>query len=784
MATSPRSADEGCLPDALLARFRLMVSWSRSWVAAATVLASLTGRVCAQTALPAVDVIGQTPLPGSDIARDKSPGDGRTLSAPDFDGTKSWSLPDTLLLRVPGVTLNDVTGNPFQPDLQYRGFVASPVLGTPQGLAIYQNGVRVNEVFGDIVNWDFIPQQAIDRANIVSNNPVFGLNALGGALALTMKNGFGYHGAEAELRGGFFGRRAGTVQAGGQQGAVSGYITADALDDDGWRDHSPSRLRRVYADIGARTDASEFHLNFTGAANEFGAAAATPIELLNQRWQSVFTTPQTTRNELAFWVANGKSQLSDALTLEGNLYLRNFRQRHVDGNTAEFGNCAPANGFLCIGDDLLTASGGAPIAALAPGAVPGSLDRTATSAQSFGGTLQATATGQWMGHGNRLVVGSSVDRGNARFMASSEVGTIGSDLFVTGTGVTISSPDAGIAPVDLISTTTYTGIYATDTFDVTSALAVTAGGRFNVAQIRLDDQLGGGLDGSHQFSRFNPVIGATYRIQPSLVAYAGYSEANRAPTPTELGCADPAHPCLLDNFLTSDPALKQVVARTIETGLRGEAAAPFGRLTFALGLFRTDTADDIISVASPIPGRGFFQNAGTTRRQGAEASASYRASPWVLTAGYSYVDATFRDALTLSSPNNPAAIDGLIAVTPGDRIPLVPLHRLKGSIEYAANPQWTLAADLVAVGSQYLQGDASNQNPKIPAYWTVNLRTSYQVSPRVELFGLLQNAFNQRYYTYGTFFDPALIPSLNLSDPRTLVPGAPLAAYAGLRARW
>ena len=121
---------------------------------------------------------------------------------------------------------------------------------------------------------------------------------------------------------------------------------------------------------------------------------------------------------------------------------------------------------------------------------------------------------------------------------------------------------------------------------------------------------------------------------------------------------------------------------------------------------------------------------------------------------------------------------------PGDRIPLVPLHRLKGTVEYAASPQWTLAADLVAVGSQYLQGDASNQNPKIPAYWTVNLRTSYQVSPGVELFGLLQNAFNQRYYTYGTFFDPTLIPGLNLSDPRTLVPGAPLAAYAGLRARW
>ena len=181
---------------------------------------------------------------------------------------------------LPGVALSDQTGNQFQLDLNYRGFIASPVIGTPQGLAVYQNGVRINEVFGDIVNWDLIPQNAINRLTLVPSNPVYGLNAIGGALSFEMKNGFTYHGVEGEVSGGSYGRIGTSVQAGGQVGNLSGYITADAIDDAGWRKSSPSSLRRVYADLGARGDQTEFHVTFTGADNNFGAAAATPVQML------------------------------------------------------------------------------------------------------------------------------------------------------------------------------------------------------------------------------------------------------------------------------------------------------------------------------------------------------------------------------------------------------------------------------------------------------------------------------------------------------------------------
>jgi iron complex outermembrane receptor protein len=159
----------------------------------------------------------------------------QTVPASAFEYAKSPDLLQSLVQSLPGVSLGDQTGNQFQLDINYRGFSASPVIGTPQGIAVYQNGVRINEVFGDVVNWDLIPQNAISRLTLVPSNPVYGLNAIGGALSFEMKNGFTYHGVEGEVSGGSYGRIGTSVQAGGQVGNLSGYITADAINDAGWR---------------------------------------------------------------------------------------------------------------------------------------------------------------------------------------------------------------------------------------------------------------------------------------------------------------------------------------------------------------------------------------------------------------------------------------------------------------------------------------------------------------------------------------------------------------------
>ena len=181
----------------------------------------------------------QPTQPGA-VDRDKIPSNVQVLSAPDFSHAVTPDLLQAMERGIPGVALSDQTGNQFQLDLNYRGFIASPVIGTPQGLAVYQNGVRINEVFGDIVNWDFIPENAISRMTLMPSNPVFGLNAIGGALSLEMKNGFTYQGVQGEVNGGSYGRIGTSVQAGGQVGSLSGYIAADAIDDAGWRTDSAS----------------------------------------------------------------------------------------------------------------------------------------------------------------------------------------------------------------------------------------------------------------------------------------------------------------------------------------------------------------------------------------------------------------------------------------------------------------------------------------------------------------------------------------------------------------
>ena len=140
--------------------------------------------------LPRVFVYPTTPISGAGIDPDKVAASVNVVDANQIKQTGSLNVTDALQQHVPGIIVNEVAGNPFQPDVQFRGFVASPVAGTPQGLAVYQNGVRVNEAFGDTVNWDLIPTAAIQSVTVVTNNPAFGLNALGGAVNVQMKNGF------------------------------------------------------------------------------------------------------------------------------------------------------------------------------------------------------------------------------------------------------------------------------------------------------------------------------------------------------------------------------------------------------------------------------------------------------------------------------------------------------------------------------------------------------------------------------------------------------------------
>jgi outer membrane receptor protein involved in Fe transport len=734
-----------------------------------------------------------TPLPGPTAGTDvdKVPSSISVVDSKQIERTGSLNVTDALQQYVPSITVNEVSGNPFQPSIQFRGFDASPVAGTPQGLAVYQNGVRINEAFGDTINWDLIPTTAIRSVAVVTNNPAFGLNALGGAVNVQMKDGFSYHGAEINTMGGSYGRIQSSAQWGKQIDNFAVYGALEGIHDDGFRNFSPSDVRRFYGDVGYRQDGNEFHLNMGLADNRFGATATAPVELLNQYWGATYTSPQTTANRVGYLNLTGKVEATPSWTIEGVAHVRAFDQKVVDGNPSGAQPCAdPA--LLCFGDNATPAFGlnGVQLAnPFAEGTTIGELDRTSTRSTTAGFSLQATNSDKLFGHDNRFVVGTSFDASVTHFTASAELGTIGPDFVVTGNGIFLgqSGNPVAIGPVSLRTTNQYSGIYALDTFDVTNAFSITGGGRFNDARIELQDQIGNALNGKETFDRFNPIIGATYKITPELTAYASYSEANRAPTPLELGCADPAHPCIIQNFLVADPPLKQVISRTVEAGFRGSKELNIGTLNWKLGAFRTRNDDDILAIPSPVlQGFGFFQNIGATRRQGIEAEVNVKSAALELYSSYALVDARFLSALELASNSPFADANGNIQIQPGNQIPAIPRHRVKAGVDYAITDKLKVGGDALFVSSQYFVGDGSNQAPKLPSYTVFNVHASYQIDKNFQIYGRVDNLFDNRYATHGTFFDINAIPNFAnggtvFTDARSISPARPRSFYVGMR---
>jgi outer membrane receptor protein involved in Fe transport len=778
-------------------RFSLVVAggiaFSASYVLAQTAPPAPTGRG-AVPVLPTIDVFATTPLAGTGVDIDKVPAAVTIIESKQIEQAKSPSIVEVLQQQTPSTDVQDVAGNPFQPDLFFRGFDASPVSGTPQGLAIYQNGMRINEAFGDTVNWDFIPTAAVRSIDVISNNPAFGLNALGGAVSMQMKDGFGFQGTSIDVMGGSYGRLQSSLQWGKQVGNYAAYIAIEGAKDDGYRDFSGSQIRRVYGDIGYKGDSAELHLSVGGADNFFGATAAAPAELLEQSWSSVYTTPQSSRNEVGYVHATATVNATPTWTLQGAAYFRSFYQSTIDGNSTDAQPCADPT-LLCFNDTVTPANGlnSQQLAnPFSPNATLGEIDRTTTQTNSVGTILQATNTDKTFGHDNHFVIGGSLDFGITNFASSAELGVIEPNYFTEGSGIFLgrSGNPVSDGPVSLRTTNAYAGLYILDTFDVTKEFSISGGGRLNVANIRLQDQLGGSLNGDDTFIHLDPLIGATYSINSSVTAYAGYSEANRAPTPLELGCADPVHPCILASFLVSDPPLKQVVARTLEAGLRGthDYGDNVGTFGWKVGVFRTTNEDDILNIPSPFQqGFGYFQNVGATRRQGAEAEVNFKTGRYAIYASYAYIDATFLNALTLASNSPFADANGNIQVSPGNQIPMIPRQRLKMGGAYSLTDDLKIGADMLAAGAQYFAGDGSNQFEKLPAYAVVNAGASYQVNKNIQIYMRVENVLNNRYYTYGTFFDTTQIPNFGnggaaFMDPRTLSPAQPRSIYAGLTA--
>jgi len=719
-----------------------------------------------------IEVVGTTPL-GGKLDTDKIPSNAQIATSEQIREQHSLDLADFMKRNLASVFVNEAQSNPLQPDIQYRGFVGSPLLGMPQGIAVYQDGVRINEPFGDTVNWALIPQSAIETVYLMpGSNPLFGLNALGGAISIETKDGFAHPGTRAEVYAGSFSRVGVQAETGGHRGdRFSYFVTGSYLEEDGWRDFSPTEASQLFANLGWQSERTSIDANLTYADTDLIGNGPAPVELLNLDRSAIFTRPDQTRNELTLMNVTADHTFSDTMTLSGNVYARNSDVNSLNGDDSNFEECENSPGFLCEGEELVLDPAGDPIPA--GDSVEGAaINRTNTEQDGVGFGLQGVWSGDLAGRDNQLIVGLAYDESDIAFDASTELGALDSTRLAVPSGLFV-----GELFTRLKADTSSTGIYVSDIFSLSEKLVLTASGRYNRVEVTLRDQLGTALNGDHEFERFNPALGLTYRIADNITFYAGYNESNRAPSPVELTCADEDDPCRLPNAFLADPPLEQVIAQTIELGMRGDWASG----SWHAGVFRTTNDDDILFIsAGALTNEGFFDNVGSTRRNGVELSLDGATERLSWFGSYTYLDATFQSTFAVPSPNNPEAVDGEILVESGDRLPLIPSQLFKAGIRVSVTPRFSIGGQLLASAGQHLRGDEGNLVDKIDSYALVSLNAEYHLNDNTRIFINIDNVLDEEFETFGVFGQPEDVLGSEFVDSRFLSPGTPRAAWLGV----
>ncbi|MBV8818234.1 MAG: TonB-dependent receptor [Acidobacteriaceae bacterium] len=750
------------------------------------------------TSATSLEVVASTPLPGADVTSQQIAAPVQTLSAHDVEQSGALDLSDLLNRRLNAVNVNENQENPFQPDINYRGYTASPLLGTPQGISVYLDGVRLNQPFGDVVSWDLIPTIAISElALIPGSNPLFGLNTLGGALSIDTKDGHTQPGTSIQVSGGSFGRRAVEAEHGGfTNKGLSWYFAGNLFHEDGWRPASPSDVRQLFAKGGWQRANTAVSLSFAYADNTLIGNGLQETRLLAQHYSSVYTKGDVTSNRSPFFNLALRHAASSSLTFSGNAYFRYIRADNVNTNLNNDAldenlyqpNAADRAALTAAGFTGFPTSGATALNTPFPkwrciaqairladpsDLCDGIFVNGFTKQNNYGLAGQTTWTTSRAGHRNQLTAGAGWDRSGVTFQQSAQFAYVNPDYTFTPVnafedGSTSNDQGPVDTRVNLHGVPQTWSVYATDIFSLTSAWNFVVSGRYNRTTIDNRDRLnpGGGpgsLDGNYVFGRLNPAIGVTYSPRNSLTAYASYSEGSRAPTAIELGCADPNNPCSLPNAVTSDPPLRQVVTRTVEAGVRGRSET---RLNWSAGWFFAQNHDDILFVASTQTNNGYFKNFGETRRQGVEVHAGGRMGRLTLNGNYTFVDATYRSSETLSGSSNSTSdtamagdpgMDGVIQVVPGDRIPLIPHHILKTFADVQITEKLSGELEFLAASQSYARGNENNlQSPDgtyylgsgiSPGYGVLNLAAHYQLQKHVHLSVEMNNLLNHRYYT-------------------------------------
>ncbi|OYU97862.1 MAG: TonB-dependent receptor, partial [Burkholderiales bacterium PBB5] len=490
--------------------------------AAAAAALLMAGTALAQTAPQTVEVVGVSPVPGLGVPKNQVPANVQTARAAEIERSHATDLSDFLNRRLGSVHINEVQNNPFQPDVNFRGFTASPLLGTAQGLSVYVDGVRLNQPFGDVVSWDLIPKSAIAAIALMpGSNPLFGLNTLGGALSVQTKDGLKNPGTSLQLSGGSHGRAALEFEHGGSaaNSGLDWFVTGNRFQDRGWRVNSPTDVSQLFTKLGLKSGDTALSLSAALADNRLGGNGLQEQRLLARDWHSVYSQPDTTRNRAALLNLAASQALGDGLSLTGNAYWRRINTRTLNGdvndgsldqsvyqpNAAERAALTGAgySGFPTSGESAANTAfpkwrciANALLRDEPAEKCNGLINQSNTAQTQQGLSVQLQGEGRLAGLAQQWVLGAALDVSRVHFTQGSELGYLNADHSITGVGAFgdgVTGGDVDGEPfdtrVDLSARTRTVSLFASDVLALNAQTHLTVAGRYNRSTVRTRDAI-------------------------------------------------------------------------------------------------------------------------------------------------------------------------------------------------------------------------------------------------------------------------------------------------------
>ena len=676
--------------------------------------------------LPVVEVIGSVlPITGPAVGS----GVPARISLVAGEGIDAWEprlLSDALAAQ-PGISLYDDLGSPFKPTLVTRGFTASPVVGLPQGVSVFLDGVPVNEPDAGQVNFDLLPLEHVRRVELLSGTAsLLGPNSLGGAINLVTRRGDGAPAGEVELSGGSYDRFSGEGSLTGLARGWRYYAGGGHERERGWRQLTSARLSNGFVNVGRFGARAGGGLQAFVASSEAETAGSLPASLRAVRPDSNLSAGDFEDLRQYHLAAHGYARLGG-----GRGSARAWFRRH----TAERFNVNQI-------DD--------------PDVRGFSRNRT---------------------------LGASVDWELARALGAGTLGVrVGGGGSLNGVGIRLFAEriDPG-QTTDVESPIKKLDAYALSDYRIGRA-TLSGGLRYDVVRVPFRNRLRPERDTTSSFRRLSPRGGVSVDVARGLSLYASAGQSFRAPAVIELACADPEEPCPLPFALGDDPPLDPVVATTYEVG--GQLAR--GPLVLSASAYRTAVRDDIFLFpyvdedepeGSTID--GYFANIARTRREGGElASRLLFARGHALHASYAYTRATFQTEAEIFSIRE--AEGGENETEPGDRLPLVPDQTLTVGGSLSLPARLTAGADVRYTGERWLRGDEANETSPLAGYWTADLRAGYALGPW-EVQAIVRNVLDRKYDAFGGF-------NINQGGggavERFLTPGMPRTVQVVLRRGW